>query len=84
MKFISSNLLSHPVMLLERHVQSVIEIALSFFDKDKIDNQILKNILTIITFSHDIGKSIDFFPKYIRGDKSLGVVSLFLANKHLK
>ena len=69
MKFISSKLLSHPDRLLERHVQSVIEIALSFFDKDKIDNQILKNILTIITFSHDIGKSIDFLQKYKRRQK---------------
>ena len=96
MKFTNSNLLSHPDRLLEQHTQNVIEIALSFFDKEKVNDQILRDILTIITFSHDIGKSTEFFQKYIRGDKSLknkketkhsllgGIVGLFLADKYLK
>ena len=95
-KFIGSNLFSHPDRLLEQHVQSVIEIALNFFDKEKINDEILKDILTIILFSHDIGKSTEFFQKYIRGDKSLqhqektkhsllgGVVGLILVDRYLK
>ncbi len=96
MKFISSNLLSHPDRLLEQHVQGVIKIALTFFEKENINDQILKDILTVITFSHDIGKSTEFFQEYIRGEKSLqhkeetkhsllgGVVGLILADKYLK
>ncbi|WP_029522383.1 CRISPR-associated helicase/endonuclease Cas3 [Persephonella sp. KM09-Lau-8] len=92
----TSNLLSHPDRLLEEHVQSVIEIALTFFEKENINDPTLKDILTIITFSHDIGKSTQFFQKYIRGDKSLeykeetkhsllgGVVGLILADRYLK
>ncbi len=95
-KFIGSNLFSHPDRLLEQHVQSAIEIALNFFDKEKINDEILKDILTIISFSHDIGKSTEFFQKYIRGDKSLyhkeetkhsllgGVVGLILVDRYLK
>ncbi len=96
MKFTNPNLLSHPDRLLEKHTQSVIEIALTFFDKDKINDQILRDILTIITFSHDIGKSTEFFQRYIKGDKSLknkgetkhsllgGIIGLILADKYLK
>ncbi len=96
MKFTNSNFLSHPDRLLEQHTQNVIDIALNFFDKEEINDQILRDILTIITFSHDIGKSTEFFQKYIRGDKSLknkkeakhsllgGIVGLFLADKYLK
>ena len=90
------SLFSHPDRLLEQHVKSVIEIALNFFDKERINDQILRDILTIITFSHDIGKSTEFFQKYIRGDQSLknreetkhsllgGIVGLFLADNYLK
>lgn len=96
MKFTNSNFLSHPDRLLEKHTQSVIEIALIFFDKDKINDQILRDILTIITFSHDVGKSTEFFQRYIKGDKSLknkgetkhsllgGIIGLILADKYLK
>ena len=96
MKFTNSNFLSHPDRLLEKHTQSVIEIALTFFDKDKINDQILRDILTIITFSHDVGKSTEFFQRYIKGDKSLknkgeikhsllgGIIGLILADKYLK
>jgi CRISPR-associated endonuclease/helicase Cas3 len=68
---INSGLLSHPDRFLEEHINNVIELALKFFEKDNIGDEILKDILTIISFSHDIGKSTDYFQEYIKGDETL-------------
>ncbi|GAB6072084.1 CRISPR-associated helicase/endonuclease Cas3 [Venenivibrio stagnispumantis] len=92
---INSGLLSHPDRLLEEHINSVIKLSLKFFEKDNIYNEILKDILTIISFSHDIGKSTDYFQEYIKGDKTLrnrpetkhallgGVIGLCLTERYL-
>ncbi|SNZ10678.1 CRISPR-associated helicase, Cas3 family [Persephonella hydrogeniphila] len=96
MKFINSNILSHPDRLLEDHVSQVVELANDFYSNLPINDEILRDILTIIAFSHDIGKSTQFFQEYIRGDKNLknkketnhahlgAVIGLYLTDKYLK
>ncbi len=90
-----SNLFSHPERFLEDHTSCVIELANRFLAPIDNFSQDFKDLLTIITLSHDIGKSTKFFQEYIRGDKTLrnrqetkhallgAIVSLHLANKHL-
>ncbi|BCD61375.1 CRISPR-associated endonuclease/helicase Cas3 [Nitratiruptor sp. YY08-26] len=90
-----SNLFSHPDRFLEDHTSCVIDLAKRFFENIENVPTTFKDFLTIITFSHDIGKSTKFFQKYIKGNKTLknrqetkhallsAVVSLHLANKHL-
>ncbi|GIX41986.1 MAG: CRISPR-associated helicase/endonuclease Cas3 [Leptospiraceae bacterium] len=65
-KNLNSNLLSHPDRFLENHTSEVIEIALNFLNKKGISDEILKDILTIIVFSHDLGKSTQFFQDYLK------------------
>lgn len=91
-----SNLLSHPDRLLEKHTSQVIKLANKFYSNLPINNEILKDILTIITFSHDIGKSTQFFQEYISINKSLknkpetkhahlgGIIGLYLTDRYLK
>jgi len=92
---INSGFLSHPDKSLEEHINNVIELSLKFFEKDNIYDEILKDILTIISFSHDIGKSTDYFQRYIKGDKIFrnkpetrhallgGVIGLYLTERYL-
>lgn len=96
MKYINSNLLSHPDRLLEEHTSQVVKLANKFYSKLPINDEILKDILTIITFSHDMGKSTQFFQEYIRGNKNLrnkpetkhahlgGIIGLYLTDRYLK
>ncbi|BAI80031.1 CRISPR-associated protein Cas3 [Deferribacter desulfuricans SSM1] len=96
MKYINSKLHSHPDRLLEKHTSQVIELANKYYSEISINDKILKDILTIITFSHDIGKSTQFFQDYILGDKELknkletkhahlgGIAGLFLTDRYLK
>jgi len=88
-------LLSHPDRTLKDHTQSVIDLAEAFISKIDSSEDILKDILTIIAFSHDIGKSTDYFQRYIKGDKSMknrpetkhaflgGIVGFYLTDRYL-
>jgi len=91
-----SNLYSHPDKLIEEHISTVCEIVTEFFDKEIKNCQTLRDILTIIAFSHDIGKTTEYFQRYIKGDKSLknkpetkhahlgGIIGFHLTEKYLK
>ncbi len=91
-----SNLLSHPDKLLETHISQVYKIAVKLFEKEKIDNSVLKDLLSIIVFSHDIGKSTYFFQEYIRGNRQLknkpetkhslfgAVIGFYIMDRYLK
>ncbi|MDQ7056005.1 MAG: CRISPR-associated helicase Cas3' [Persephonella sp.] len=91
-----SDLLSHPDKFLEKHISQVYKTGKSLLENEKIDDEILKDILTIIIFSHDIGKSTSFFQEYIRGEKSFknkpetkhsllgGIIGFYLTERYLK
>lgn len=92
----ASGIFSHPDRYLEQHLSNVIEIGLKFFD-EIFSDEILKDIFTIIAFSHDIGKTTKFFQEYItKKDRNLkskketkhsllgAVVSLHLTDRYLK
>lgn len=95
MNAVNSGLFSHPDRYLEEHVGNVIQFTIEFFKETGISNEILKDILTIIAFSHDIGKATDYFQQYIRGNESLknkqetkhsllgGIIGFYLADKYL-
>ncbi len=89
----NSGLFSHPNRFMEEHISSVLEIGLKF--AQNIENKILKDVISIILFSHDLGKSTSYFQRYIQGDKSVdkslknhsllgAVISLYLTNRYLK
>jgi CRISPR-associated endonuclease/helicase Cas3 len=78
---------------MEEHISSVLEIGLKF--AQNIENKILKDVISIILFSHDLGKSTSYFQRYIQGDKSVdkslknhsllgAVISLYLTDRYLK
>ncbi|NPA53829.1 MAG: CRISPR-associated endonuclease Cas3'', partial [Aquificae bacterium] len=89
-------LLSHPNKPMHIHITNVWKTAVSFFEKEGINDEILKDILTIITFAHDFGKATDYFQQYIKGDKSLknkpetrhahigGLLGFYLVEKYLE
>ena len=91
-----SHLLSHPNKPMHFHITNVWKIAVSFFEKEGINDEILKDILTIIAFTHDFGKSTEYFQQYIKGDKSLknkpeirhahigGLLGFYLVEKYLE
>ncbi len=91
-----SGILSHPNKYIEDHVSNVLNLSLRFFDNIQNQSQkekILKDILSIIVFAHDIGKTTRFFQDYITGrlDKKSetrhsllgGVVGFYLADIYL-
>lgn len=88
-----SGLLSHPDRYIEEHLSNVLEIGLKFF-QDIYQDKVLKDVFSIILFSHDLGKTTDYFQRYIQGEKVdkklknhslLGaVVSLYLTDRYLK
>lgn len=90
-----SEIFSHPDRYLEDHLGSVIEIGLEFYKK-VFNDETLKDVFTIIAFSHDIGKSTKFFQDYLKGQKRFdiskkknhsllgAVISLYLTDRYLK
>jgi len=91
-----SNLFSHPNRLLEEHTTQVVELANKFYSNLPVNENTLRDILTITAFSHDIGKSTQFFQEYITGNKSLknkpetkhallgGIIGVHLTDRYLK
>lgn len=93
----NSGLFSHPERFMEEHISNVLELGLKFADNiENIEkNKLLKDILSIILFSHDLGKSTEYFQKYIKGNNSVdknlknhsllgAVISLYLTYRYLK
>ncbi|BAI81692.1 CRISPR-associated protein Cas3 (plasmid) [Deferribacter desulfuricans SSM1] len=91
-----SGLLSHPDKQLEDHISNVIKLVNNFYDNTKLNDNILKNILTIISFAHDVGKATTAFQEYIKGNSELknkpetthslfgACISLYLTDRYLK
>lgn len=71
MKILSScDIWSHPEKSLESHLQQVVYRAVELYDSKILDYQgmdnVLRDILQIITCCHDFGKGTFFFQQYIR------------------
>lgn len=73
-----SELFSHPDKYLEDHLNNVKEISLEYIEEIPLKNlpltkEQLKKLVQIITLSHDIGKSTNYFQEYLlKGEEKGG------------
>lgn len=73
-----SELFSHPDKYLENHLNNVKEISLEYIEEIPLKNlpltkEQLKKLVQIITLSHDIGKSTNYFQEYLlKGEEKGG------------
>ncbi|NMC33963.1 MAG: CRISPR-associated helicase Cas3' [Veillonellaceae bacterium] len=67
-KLLSSDLFSHPNKLLQDHLSGVAKLSQTFSNEKTIkliDKNLLIDISHIITLSHDLGKSTNYFQEYL-------------------
>lgn len=65
----SSNLYSHPRILLENHLIGVAELSDLFLSEKPLEiREKLKNLCRIIALAHDIGKATRYFQDYLNAD----------------
>lgn len=67
----SSNLYSHPGILLEDHLIGVAELSDLFLSEKPLEiREKLKNLCKIIALIHDIGKATRYFQDYLNADEN--------------